>query len=483
VAKEAGMSQSRLCRWWPKTGVSLLALGVLSAGPIARSAEATTNATQGADKPATFARDVAPILQQKCQVCHRPGSMGPMSLMTYEDVRPWARAIKERVARREMPPWHLDKTVGIQRFINDPSLTDEQIDTIVRWVDAGAPLGNPKDMPAPKQWANEDTWQLSATLGPPDFIVKAPAWTMTPHAQDAWPRPVVETGLPESRWIRAVETKPSHRGRRILHHASTRLVQAEDGAVVEAERAMRRGEGSVEAVLTASRQRDGKATEVMETFTEWAIGKGGEIYPPNTGKLVKPGSKVVFLLHYHAVGEEITDVAEMGFWFYPKEYVPKYSVDFVPVGASGPGNTADTFELPPGTVTQHQGSYTLPAPAIVHNFQPHMHMRGKAFAMEAIFPDGRRELLNHVDRFDSNWHINYIYDPDAAPVLPKGTVLQITAWHDNTSANRNNPDPRQFVRYGPRTIDEMAQANTQLIFITDEDYRRITADRKKRPAQ
>jgi hypothetical protein len=214
-------------------------------------------------------------------------------------------------------------------------------------------------------------------------------------------------------------------------------------------------------------------------FTEWAQGKGGEIYPDNTGKLVKPGDKIEFETHYHAVGEEVTDVIETAWWFYPKGVTPKYSAEFVPIGT----NIRGALEIPPNTVTQHQGSYTLPAPAMLHNFQPHMHMRGKAFLMEAIYPDGHRELINYVGHYDNNWHINYIYAEDAAPVFPKGTVLQITAWHDNTAANRNNPDPRQWVTKGGRTVDEMANANTQVIFITEEDYKRISEEGKKKVTQ
>jgi hypothetical protein len=443
----------------------------------------TAPLTSGGAWQATFAKDVAPIFQQKCQLCHRPGNIGPMSLVTYEESRPWARAIKARVAAREMPPWHIDKTVGIQKFINDSSLSDAQIDTIVRWVDAGAPLGNPKDIPPLKQWPSENRFQLEEILGPPDLIVKSKPWTMPAVAQDVHFRPVVDPGLTEPRWIRALETRPSFKGRRIAHHVTTYLHRQESAEVMEAERALRSGQASVDAVLAAvaaARDRANDPTEVArEMFTEWAQGKGGEIYPDNTGKLVKPGDKIEFETHYHAVGEEVTDVIETAWWFYPEGVTPKYSAEFVPIGT----NIGGALEIPPNTVTQHQGSYTLPAPAMLHNFQPHMHMRGKAFLMEAIYPDGHRELINYVGHYDNNWHINYIYAEDAAPVFPKGTVLQITAWHDNTAANRNNPDPRQWVTKGGRTVDEMANANTQVIFITEEDYKRISEERRKKLTQ
>ena len=434
---------------------------------------------QSATADVTFAKDVVPILQQKCQTCHRVGSMAPMSLVTYEETRPWARSIKARVQSREMPPWHLDKTVGIQHFINDRSLSDEQIDTIVRWVDAGAPLGNRDDMPTPVVWPADNRFELEDGLGPPDMIVQSEPWTMPAGGQDAWFRPRVEIDLTESVWVRAAETRPSFEGRRIVHHASTYLHQPKGAELIEAERALRDGQVGIDAVMAAAQKRATDPEEVRELFTEWAQGKQGEVYPENVGKLVRAGSDVEFDIHYHAVGEEITDQLEIGWWLYPKEAPPKYSAVYVGMGSGA----SRSLEIPPNSVVQHQGTYALPAPAIIHNFQPHMHYRGKAFLMEALYPGGGREVLNYSDQFDNTWHLNYIYDPDYAPVLPKGTVIQITTWHDNTAANRNNPDPRQWVSYGPRTVDEMAHANQQVIFITDEDYERITEERKARAEQ
>src|SRR5207247_1033787 len=173
--------------------------------------------------------DVAPICHEKGQSCHRPDIMAPMSLLTYEDARPWARAIALRVQTRQMPPWHIDKTVGIQHFKNDASLSDEQIDTIVRWVDAGAPQGDQKDMPAPRTWPDDSTWGFAAQFGQPDLIIKSTPYTQAAQAQDAWWKPVVETGLTEPRWVRAIEIRPSSlKGRRITHHAVARL-QQDDG--------------------------------------------------------------------------------------------------------------------------------------------------------------------------------------------------------------------------------------------------------------
>src|SRR5712671_6162337 len=182
-----------------RTLTGLVALGaVLAVTPAARAADARVAA------PVTFSKDVAPILQDKCQACHQPNSIAPMSLITYEETRPWARSIKNRVEMRQMPPWHIDRSVGVQKFKNDMSLTDEQISTIVRWVDSGAPLGNLKDMPAPKQWPADNEWKAAKELGAPDLVIKSEPYTMAAHHQDVWWRPVSDIPLTEPRWVRAV---------------------------------------------------------------------------------------------------------------------------------------------------------------------------------------------------------------------------------------------------------------------------------------
>jgi hypothetical protein len=423
-------------------------------------------------QPPTFAKHVAPILQEKCEVCHRPGNIGPMSLITYEEVRPWVRSIKSRVINREMPPWHLDKGVGIQKFVNDRSLSDAQIDTIVRWIDAGAPRGEMKDMPTPKHWPAGVQFFLEDVLGPPDLVVRAKPFTMPGQAADLYFETEVALPLTEPRWVRASETKPSLAGRRIAHHANTWLIRPQTAGAIAAERAARAGQAGADAVI--NERLNTPMMSEKEGFSEWAQGKDGEIYPENVGKLVMPGTKVYFRVHYHAVGEEVTDTMEMGWWFHPKGKTPKYSADYVTIGG---GNG---IQIPPNTVTEHQGMTVLKVPTMLHNFQPHMHYRGRAQTLEAIYPDGRREIVNQVSRFTNNWHINYIYDPDYAPVFPKGTVLVVTSIHDNTASNKNNPDPRQWVIWGERTVDEMAHLNQQLIYITDEDYRRIVEERKKR---
>ncbi len=435
---------------------------------------ASAQTLAAADRPLTFTRDVAPIFQEKCEVCHRPGNIGPMSLMSFEEVRPWVRSIKARVASREMPPWHLDKGVGIQKFINDQSLSDAQIDTVVKWIDTGAPRGDLKDMPSPKQWPSGDRFSLENVLGPPDLVIRSKPFTMPAQSADIHLETEVPIPLTEPRWLRASETKPSVKGRRIAHHATTNLLRPLTPEAIAAERAVRAGQAGADVVIEGRRS---APTTEKEPFTEWAQGKGGEVYPENVGKLVMPGTKAHFRIHYHAVGEEVTDTVEVGWWFHPKDKTPHYSAEW---GGVGGGIGRGELQIPPNTVTQYQSASVVTAPMMLLNFQPHMHYRGRAQTLEAIYPDGRREVINQVSHFTNNWHISYVYDPDYAPVFPKGTVLIVTSIHDNTAANKNNPDPRQWVVWGDRTVDEMAHLNEQVIYMTEEDYQRIVEERRKR---
>lgn len=422
----------------------------------------TSWAAELGNRPATFAKDVAPILQAKCQDCHRAGSMAPMSLVTYEETRPWAKAIKQRVVTRNMPPWHLDKTVGIQHFQNDRSLTDEEIQTIARWVDAGAVLGDVKDMPPPKQWPKNDGWQLTRQFGEPDLVIKSEPYKMPAHGQDVWFKPLTAIPLTEPRWVRAVEIRPSSpAGRKITHHVLARLQQDEAAAGISKP----------------------PATDAFGVgpglLMEWAIGKNYDIYRPNTGKLLLPGAHIWWELHLHAVGEQIEDHSELAIYLYPKGQEPKYRTYLMAYTAHPMEHGEPLLDIPPNSSAMTEGFHVLKEPARLENFQPHMHLRGKVMSMEAILPDGSKQMLSSVDRFNFNWMNNYIYADDAAPVLPAGTVLHITAQHDNTAGNPNNPDPNQWVGWGDRTVDEMAHAWVNVTYITEEDYRNWLAAKKK----
>jgi hypothetical protein len=412
-----------------------------------------TPIAMAAGNTVTFTKDVAPIFREKCESCHHPGTVAPMSLTTYEESRPWARSIKDRVIRREMPPWHLDKTVGIQKFKNDISLNDQQISTIVAWVDGGAAMGDPKEMPAPRTF-NDDEW----TIGKPDLIVSLPKDDVVyAKGPDWWVDRIVDAGITEDRYVKAVETKVSKDGRRVVHHAIANLIQSEDPRTAG-------GGGSADTPIL----------DVNEGsyLSEYAVGKYGETFPDGSGRIVKKGAKIHFNMHYHAVGVEASAMTSVGFKFYPKGVTPTHFItDVFP-------HENDTIDIPPNTATRTDVYYRIPQPARIVSFQPHLHMRGVAMCMEAIYASGDRETLSCVDHFDFNWHVMYTYADDVAPLLPAGTMLHLIALHDNTTANRRNPDPTIWVGWGQRSIDDMAAAHIGTEFLTEAEFQQQVAERK-----
>jgi hypothetical protein len=402
----------------------------------------------------TFTRDIAPIFQAKCEACHRADSMAPMSLKTFTEVRPWVRSIRTRVADRQMPPWQIERTVGIQKFKNDRSLTDDERLTVLKWIDNGAPQGDPKDMPPPVSWPEDQGWNFAAMFGQkePDLIVKSEPFTMPALAQDAWDHRVTPSGLTEPRWVRAIEIRPATvKGRRITHHAIAYLNQQEAGA-------------------TGGPAPGGPGGGF---FMEWAVGKQGELMRPDTGKLLLPGSTFRWDIHYSQAGEDITSHVEMGLYFYPKGQEPKYrtSLSLVPAALG-------TMDIRPNTVSIVEGFTTLRDNARIESFQPHMHLRGQAMLVEALLPGGQKQVLSYVRDFNFNWMTTYVYADDVAPLLPKGTILKVTAWHDNTSAKESNPDPNQWVGWGDRTVDEMAHAWINIVYMKDDDFKLEQEKRK-----
>ena len=433
------MFEARMVRF---AGLGAVALGVTLVLPGTAAA---------ADSP-TFTKDIAPIFQEKCEACHRPDSIAPMSLKTYAETRPWVRSIRSRVESRQMPPWHIDKTVGIQKFKNDRSLTDAQLATILTWIDAGAPQGDPKDMPAPVQWPEDQPWSFAPLFGQkePDLVIKSHDFTMPAVSQDAWDKRVTASGITEPRWVRAIELRPaSIKGRRITHHAIAYLEQEEPNA---------------------------QPSFLPTPFMEWAVGKQGEMMRPDVGKLLLPGSKFHWDIHYSQAGEEITSNVEMGIYFYPKGQEPKYRANLTLVPAA-----LGTMDIRPNTVSTAEGFTVLREAARIESFQAHMHLRGKAMSLEAILPTGQKQVISHVGNFNFNWHNTYVYADDAAPLLPKGTILKVTAWHDNTAANKANPDPNQWVGWGDRTVDEMAHAWVNIVYMSDADYKTEVEKRRSAP--
>jgi mono/diheme cytochrome c family protein len=420
-------------------------------------------------KPVTFSKDVAPIFQKRCQECHQPGSIAPMSLMTYQEARPWAKSIKERVSQHQMPPWHIDRSVGVQKFKNDMSLTDDQVDTIVKWVDGGALQGDPKDLPPAVPVTADNGWKGQRDgFGAPDLVVKSPEYTMPAQHQDVWYRPTTEIPLTEPRWVKMVEIRPtSLQGRKIIHHSIAYLVLNNDPDAVS--------QGTANGPTGRGAGIDPDLVNRRPQLMEWAIGKGYDLYRPGTGKLLVPGESISWDQHIHAVGEEVTAGSELAIWFYPKGEEPKkrsYLIGFTGI------DRTKMLDIPPNSMAMTEGFTVLKENTLIENFQPHFHLRGKSMQVEAILPDGAKQIVSYVGNFNFNWMTNYIYDDDAAPVFPKGTVIHVTAWYDNTKANKNNPDPDQWVGYGDRTVDEMAHAWMNVTYLTDDEYKALLAERK-----
>jgi hypothetical protein len=393
-------------------------------------------------RPLTFSKDIAPLFQKNCVSCHRPGTAVPMSLITYAEVRPWARAIRLRVLKREMPPWHLDKTTGIRNYKNDLSLSDDAIAKIVRWVDNGAPEGDPADMPAPVTFASDRTW----FIGTPDLLATTDKeFTMYARGPDWWIDQYGEIKLTEDRWIKAMEVKPSNP--KVVHHAVVYAIEPDPPA------------GTPESGVQ---------------LTEYAVGKYGDTFADNTGVLLKAGTRLRFDMHYFATGKEEQNGMTVGFKFYPKGFVPKYQVR-----ALGIRNTPnDELEIPPNSVVRTDGYFRLPRNARIDAFQPHMHMRGRGMTVEAINLNNTTTILSSVDHFDFNWHINYVYADDVAPLLPAGTVLHMIGIHDNTAANPRNPDPSMWAGFGERSVDDMVQVWLDVVYLDDAEFNRLMEERK-----
>ncbi|MCY4029834.1 MAG: hypothetical protein OXH75_26405 [Acidobacteria bacterium] len=411
---------------------ALVAGGVLLVAGLALAQE-PVSAQEPADP--TFTKDVLPILQRACQQCHRPGSVAPMSLLTYRDVRPWARAIRDKTAQREMPPWFIERNVGVRAFKEDPSLTDGEIATIGAWVDSGAPRGNPADAPPPIELADLDDWRI----GTPEWIVELPEeQTVGAVDADRWLNIWADSRLTEDRYIKAVETKPSPGAYPVVHHVATSMLwEDEDGE------------------------------EGGGFLNEYAMGKNGDIFPDGTGRLIRAGTQIRFNMHYSSVGEEIRDRTRVGFQFYPPGHVPERVLISRHVGDS-----FDTLDIRAGEDNaRSDGYYVLPEPTQVTGFQPHMHIRGKRMCVEAIYPSGTITTLSCTGH-NFGWHIVYNYADHEAPLLPAGTILHVIGWHDNTAANRYNPDPKNWVGFGNRSIDDMSFAWMSFFHMPEDEFER-----------
>lgn len=461
IAKAHQCGIRRVGRFTALLGVLTLTVSVMAAGP-ATAQSGAGGGLGAADTAPTFSHDVAPIFQRSCQQCHNPTGIAPMSLLTYNEARPWARSIRDRVERRLMPPWHLDASVGIQSYKNDISLSDDEIDTVVQWVDAGAPEGNPADMPDPLVFPPANGWAVEQELGrPPDFIISSSPYTVVANGQDQWWEPRVEfEGFDEPRYIRAAEFKPSFPGgMKVAHHGHAYL----------------RGDEPV----------DGEDRRPSVRLVGMGIGKRWDVLPEGVGKLLPPGPATVnFNIHYFPSGEEVTDLIDVGVWLYPEGEKPSKMTageqQFYVDGTHRERLRASDILIPPHGSLVLEDQYVMEQPALLQSFRPHMHMRGTEMSMTALYPDGRRELLSSVNRYNHNWQIGYVYDDDAQPLLPTGTVLMLRGKWDNSAANRINPDPDQWVVFGSRGVDEMSHAWIGITYLEDDEYQQIAAERAAR---
>ena len=437
-----GASQQALAQ---QTGRDTIVVATAAVAPV-RGAGAGVPAT------VTFAKDVAPILQKNCQQCHQPGAIGPMPLTTYEQVRPWARAIKQKVITGEMPPYRYDRDKGIQNLKFDLRLSEAEIETIARWADGGAPLGNPADLPPPITFPDPTKWAFADQFGPPDLVVRTKPFTLPASGQDVWWRPVVPTGLTKDRCVKAISVKPSLKGRAAAHHANSDLVVLDEktGQYVEGER-----------------------------ISEYALGKVGEIVPLDSCRILPANSMVRWDVHYYPTGQELKDdVVEMGLWLYPEGHQAKYKQDLKLYTLLMKGGE---LQIPPHGTVMTQGFHSFKTAVRLDSFQPHGHFRLVAKTLEIFYPDtGKLEMVSSVSNWTNTWHTSHIFEDDAAPLVPKGAVLVITGYYDNTKSNKGNPDPDQWVGLGSRTADEMSHAWIAVTHLDDEGYARLVAERESR---
>ena len=426
-------------------GPALLAgLAMLGAG-FSGSLAAQAQFAGADDAEVTFTRDIAPILQQNCQECHQEGSIGPMPLLTYQDARRWSRRIRDMVVQREMPPYQYDTDYGVQDLKYDPRMTDEDIQTVVAWVEQGMVEGDLADMPAPMEWPDPAEFRLAERFGPPDVIVRSTPYDVPAVGQDRWWQPVVETGISEDRCIRAIETKPSVEGRAVAHHANSNWV-------------VENGRG--------------------EQLSEYALGKIGEIIPEGACRLAPAGAQVRWDIHYWPNGVDVQDdQVEIGIWLHPEGYEPEYRQNLTLYFLEG----GRGYDIAPHGTLMTRGIHQWDTPVRLDSWQPHGHTRLVAMRMEILRENGRVEPVSMVSNWSALWHHSHIYDEDVAPLLDVGDKIILTGWYDNTENNRYNPDPDQWVGTGDRTADEMSHAWIAVTHLDEEGYQRLVAEREGRP--
>ena len=416
----------------------------------------------------TFSKDVAPIFYQHCSECHRPSSIGPFSVLTYKDVLPWAESIREKVSAREMPPWHADSRYG--EFLNDRRLSKEDIETIVAWVAEGAKQGNPDDLPTPPRYV--PGWNI----GKPDYVLAmSEPYTVAAHAPDSYVYVTFPTRFKEDRWVQAAEILPGNP--EIVHHVIAHVItpQAPSGGVkrisaefpqADTEPSIFYKEGSLSRVkmdapviddganapnggsLFKGRTGEG-AGEYSVLLASYAPGKGPDVYPPGTAKLIPAGSTIILQIHYssfHGTIETAQQDRTIVGLIFAKETPARRAVTF-----TVPNHF---FKIPPGAANHKvTAAYTFDRDVQLISYMPHMHLRGKDMKYEVVFPDGRRQTLLWVPKFEFDWQT--VYRLKNPIMIPRGSRIIVTAHFDNSARNKHNPDPTKAVRWGDPSYDEM----------------------------
>jgi hypothetical protein len=445
--------------WTPWTGAATVALVTTFAFQSAAGAQASFASSQD-DVELTYAADVASIIQDNCQVCHRAGGIGPMELVTYDQVKLYAPLIKVKVANREMPPYYYDNDIGIQELKHDWRLSQEDINTVVDWVDEGAPLGDLADMPPPPDLLATDDWTLAADFGPPDITAPSTPIDVPASGLDLWHRPMVKMeGLPvgEERCIKALQVKPRGDAVTVVHHANSTFQRLQD---------------------------DGSFQGTGDRATEYAMGKLGEIIPDGVCRVLPADTYIRWDIHMYPGGLGMTaahdviegNVVDLGIWLHPAGYEYEYKQDLVSYTFM---EGKRDLMIPPNTSAMTQGFRSFDHPVRIDSFQPHGHLRLRSASLEIFYPEtGRTEIISMVSNWSATWHQSHIFEDDSAPLVPTGAVLIMKQWFDNTDGNPNNPDPDQWVDYGSRTADEMSHFWMAMTHLDEKGYEKLVEERK-----
>jgi hypothetical protein len=444
----------------------VLAVASIAAVPERLTATSSAEPDQAAAATeVTYTKHIAPILRRSCENCHRPDGVAPMALTTYEEVRPWARAIKQRTGigprAGVMPPWYVERDIGIQHFKNDPSLSEAELALIATWADSGAPRGNPADMPAPRAWNDRTKW----AIGEPDLVLSTQDVVVKAGVPDWWGEiEPVATGLTEDRYVSAVEVREVNDvgsagtgrhtvgGRYVFHHMiwSTRALNP-DPAPSSSD------PFDLAALLTG-------ATPGTTTWPVHEVGREPDFFDPKSARLLRAGSFVVSdSVHLHSNGRDTKAHLEIGFKFMPKGYKPEYRASRI-----GLGNGVD-IDIKAMDANQQLHAYAvLNEHTKILSFEPHLHAPGARMCLEAIW-GYTIQTLNCVG-YDHNWVRGYDYDDDHAPLLPRGTILHIVGYMDNSPRNKNVPDPRNWQGSGNRSVANMFIDLGNRVSLTDEQF-------------